>query len=123
MLNIRKVFEKYKQEKHGFHNYESIKVFKTWAGTGEYVQADKERFNKIWNGNDRNLKIYNTPEAVKRSIFEVRTSQRPYPQPSKPANKWAHQDKAVNCFLEKEHGILAMATGTGKTITAIRLYN
>lgn len=43
--------------KHGFQNYESVKVFKTWAGTQEYVDADASRFEKIWNRKDRNLKI------------------------------------------------------------------
>lgn len=107
--------------KHGFQNYESIKVFKTWAGTGEYVQADEARFNRIWNGRDKNLKVYIIPEAVKKRLFELRNSNRPYSKPKKPSNKWEHQDKAVECFLEKEHGILAMATGTGKTITAIKI--
>lgn len=35
--------------------------------------------------------------------------------------RWIHQDEAVRCFLEKEQGILEMATGTGKTRTAIRI--
>ena len=36
---------------------------------------------------------------------------------------WVHQDIAVKTFLEKEHGILAMATGTGKTVTAMKIIN
>ena len=107
--------------KHGFANYESLKVFKTWAGTVEYVEADILRFEKLWHGQDKNLKIYNIPTAIKERIFTLRSSDRPYKNTSAPANKWEHQDKAVDCFLEKEHGILAMATGTGKTITAIKI--
>lgn len=107
--------------KHGFQNYESIKVFKTWAGTKEYVDADIARFNKLWNGKDRNLKLFDVPEAVKRRVFELRISSRPYTQPKEPENKWIHQEIAVNKFLEKEHGILSMATGTGKTVTAIKI--
>ena len=53
----------------------------------------------------------------------MRTSDRPYKYTPKAANKWIHQDQAMNCFLEKNHGILAMATGTGKTITAIKIIN
>lgn len=108
--------------KHGFQNYESIKVFKTWAGTQEYVDADTARFEKIWNRKDRNLKIFTIPQAVKSKIFELRTPDRPYSLPAG-SNKWVHQDMAVKTFLEKEHGILAMATGTGKTITALRIIN
>ena len=108
--------------KHGFQNYESIKVFKTWAGTQEYVDADTVRFEKIWNRKDRNLKIFTIPQAVKNKIFELRTPDRPYSLPTG-SSKWVHQDTAVKTFLEKEHGILAMATGTGKTITAMKIIN
>lgn len=107
--------------KHGFQNYESIKVFKTWSGTKEYVEADIARFEKIWNANDQNLKIYSIPDAVEKRIFELRTFDRPYCKGNVKENKWIHQDKAVERFMEKEHGILAMATGTGKTITAIKI--
>lgn len=107
--------------KHGFANYESLKVFKTWAGTGEYVESDIMRFERLWHGQDKNLKIYNIPTAIKDRIFTLRNSDRPYTHKSASSNKWEHQDKAVDYFLEKEHGILAMATGTGKTITAIKI--
>lgn len=108
--------------KHGFQNYESVKVFKTWAGTQEYVDADASRFEKIWNRKDRNLKMFTIPQAVKDKIFELRTPDRPYSLPAG-SSKWIHQDMAVKTFLEKEHGILAMATGTGKTITAMKIIN
>lgn len=108
--------------KHGFQNYESIKVFKTWVGTQEYVDADTARFEKIWNRKDRNLKIFTIPQAVKNKIFELRSPDRPYSLPAG-SSKWVHQDIAVKTFLEKEHGILAMATGTGKTVTAMKIIN
>ena len=108
--------------KHGFQNYESIKVFKTWAGTQEYVDADTARFEKIWNRKDRNLKMFTIPQAVKNKIFELRSPDRPYSLPAG-SSKWVHQDIAVKTFLEKEHGILAMATGTGKTVTAMKFIN
>lgn len=109
--------------KHGFQNYESVKVFKTWSGTREYVEADITRFEKIWGCKDKNLKIYTIPNAVKEQIFQLRTSKRPYKREQSKPSKWIHQDKAVECFMEEEHGILAMATGTGKTITAIKIMN
>lgn len=108
---------------HGFSNYESIKVFSTWLGTGAYVEADIERFNRLWNKQDSNLKIFTISQAIKDKIFKLRTSDRPYSIHKKEKNKWIHQDKAVECFLQKEHGILAMATGTGKTVTAMKIIN
>ena len=109
--------------KHGYQNYESIKVFKTWAGTGEYVESDINRFEKIWNSKDKNLRIFTVPTAVKKRIFQLRTSNRPYKKHDSASNRWVHQDMAVEKFIEKEHGILAMATGTGKTVTAIKIIN
>lgn len=109
--------------KHGFQNYESMKVFKTWSGTREYVEADIKRFEKIWGCKDKNLKIYTIPKAVKEQIFQLRTSKRPYKRGQCESDKWSYQDKAVERFMEKEHGIFAMATGTGKTNTAIKVMN
>ena len=108
---------------HGFQNYESIKVFSTWSGTKEYVESDIERFNRLWEHKDPNIKIFTTPEAIKQKIFKLRTSERPYQIGKKQKNKWAHQEEAVARFIEKEHGILAMATGTGKTVTAMKIIN
>ncbi len=108
---------------HGFQNYESIKVFKTWAGTKEYVDSDIERFERLWMSRDKNLRIYTMPQAIKDRIFQLRTHDRPYTLKKTPLNKWEHQDKAVKCFMENEHGILAMATGTGKTVTAKKIIN
>ena len=66
--------------------------------------------------------MFTIPQAVKDKIFELRTPDRPYSLPAG-SSKWIHQDMAVKTFLEKEHGILAMATGTGKTITAMKIIN
>lgn len=38
-----------------------------------------------------------------------------------PDNLWHHQDEAVRAFLARPGGILEMATGTGKTRTALRI--
>lgn len=54
--------------KHGFQNYESIKVFKTWAGTQEYVDADTARFEKIWNRKDRNLKMFTMKTSAQSPV-------------------------------------------------------
>lgn len=109
--------------KHGFQNFETIMIFRTWAGTKDYVEVEKARFERIWNRRDKNLRIYTIPQAVKDKIFVLRTSDRPYKKVPEKNNKWAHQDKAVECFMKNEHGILAMATGTGKTVTAIKIMN
>lgn len=108
---------------HGLQNFEDISVFATWKGTADYVCANIKRFERIWNMKDSNLKVYNIPIAIKEQIFSLRTNDRPYRLAKKGSNKWDHQNKAIETFLKHKHGILAMATGTGKTRTAIRIIN
>ena len=107
----------------GFSNYESFKVFKSWDGTNAYIQQDIVRFEKLWNNEDENIDVFEPAEAIKKELFKLRTSQRPYDvkegQPE--GNKWKHQDEAVSAFLSKQNGILEMATGTGKTKTALKI--
>lgn len=110
--------------KKGEINYESIKVFKSWEGLDFFVEADRIRFEKIWNNEDPNIKIYELPQAIKKEIFNLRTESRPYINKNqKKDNKWRHQDKAVEKFLLQKNGILEMATGTGKTRTSLKILN
>lgn len=107
----------------GTVNYESIKVFKSWSGMSEYVDFDKARFEKLWLNKDKSLSVFTLPDALKEKIFELRKTDRPYnyEKKSEQPNKWIHQDKALEIFLREKHGILEMATGTGKTKTAIKI--
>lgn len=107
----------------GFSNYESIKVFRTWDGTAPYVQEDSERFKHLWDGSDENLLIFTPDEAIRQKIFELRKKDRPYCISDAPPEdaRWIHQDIAVDKFVQCRHGILEMATGTGKTRTALRI--
>ncbi|GGC97891.1 DEAD/DEAH box helicase family protein [Pontibacillus salipaludis] len=112
--------------KKGYSNYESIKVFSSWIeGLDHFVKEDINKFETLWNDHDPNVKVYNTPEGIKEEIFKLRKSERPYNLQSTKSklNKWRHQSEAIDKFLLKGNGILEMATGTGKTRTALRIVN
>jgi len=49
------------------------------------------------------------------------TASPPDKQPLIAPARWRHQDDAVAAFLTRERGVLEMATGTGKTRTALRI--
>jgi superfamily II DNA or RNA helicase len=127
----------------GLHNYESIKVFRSWDTTKDYVEQEEKLFENIWNNRDPNIEIYEIPEAVIAQILELRENTgRPYPipewvklksvlenaaetkipYPHIPASVILreYQNEAIkNWFDNNNKGILEMATGTGKTITAL----
>lgn len=107
----------------GFSNYESIKVFKSWEGMTQYVDLDTKRFEKLWNNHDSNLKIYECNDAIREKLIKLRKSDRPYTnkKPDDVTDLWIHQEKAVKAFIVAKNGILEMATGTGKTRTALKI--
>lgn len=110
-----------------FRNYESISVFYSWIDGREAlrVQNEQERFNLIWDNGDINLRVYELPDAVRRNLIEFTSrSRRPYPPPPaepEAAARWQHQRDAVAAFLKAKAGVLEMATGTGKTRTALTI--
>jgi superfamily II DNA or RNA helicase len=110
-----------------FRNYESINVYYSWMGDREALRVTDEakRFDRLWQNHDPNVRTYDVPDAVQRRLIEYRErAPRPYrrPPPSQD-HRWRHQKEALAIFLEKRRGILEMATGTGKTRTAISIIN
>jgi len=119
----------------GHRNYESIHVFFSWDENSlDSVNEFEQRFARIWLDNEANLKVFSLPEAVRARILKYQTDERPYPEPDVPdiqpaglplkdapeqQNRWRHQDEAIEHFLRAERGVLDMATGTGKTRTAL----
>jgi DNA phosphorothioation system restriction enzyme len=106
------------------------------------VQADTDRFEKLWNNQDPNVQVFDLPAAAKEKIVKLRTSTRPYPEPEwiklhrlyetkssyqirklhlpESLSLRDYQIEAINAwFASNQRGFLEMATGTGKTITAL----
>lgn len=110
-----------------FRNYEGLDVFTSWGDVSDArrVEAHAARFDRLWDNQDVNLRVYHLPEAIRLNLVELTTrTDRPYARnasSSQSTNRWRHQDEAVAKFLAARAGILEMATGTGKTRTALRI--
>lgn len=111
-----------------FRNYESISVFYSWIDGREAqrVEAEQGRFDLLWENREVNLRVYELPDAIRRNLIAFTTrTKRPYSAPvsSEPAEmaRWQHQRDAIASFLKAKNGILEMATGTGKTRTALKI--
>ena len=131
-------------------NFECIDVFCSWySGVKDRSLRKWNNFNKLWNNETNNLDVINFPEAAKRSLlnyypdkkseFELFFTDEYNNKPklvsekkqnkyqiedssvSEIAGRWQHQIKAKQIFLKHRCGILEMATGTGKTRTAISI--
>lgn len=118
-------------------NEESISAFTSWGGGKVWYNDYRKRFNQIWNNEYSNLKILKVDEAEKEIIItQTEKYSRPYVPPKKltseikssPKNPLyfkgltlrGYQEEAVSEWEKNgRKGIFEMATGTGKTITAI----
>lgn len=127
----------------GFYNYESNKIFKSWEPQfAPFVASDRDRFQRLWNNHDPNVRVYKMPEAAKEQIIRLREGKRPYPEPAWVKLTQArerstqfqatrpqipshitlrpYQLEAINAWFANDcRGLFEMATGTGKTITAL----
>ncbi|HEX8233348.1 MAG TPA: DEAD/DEAH box helicase family protein [Caulobacteraceae bacterium] len=115
-----------------FRNYESVSVYYSWLDPREAsrVAHEQARFELIWENGDPNLRVYPLPDAIRRNLIAfTQKTPRPYPAPgwaptTGPADqkdRWRHQGEAISAFLKAKRGILEMATGTGKTRTALAI--
>lgn len=133
----------YNDSMQGIRNYESIKIFWSWEPfLAPLVQADACRFERLWNNLDPNVRTFDLPTAAREQIVRLRTGERPYPEPEwvklqrlrdrqsfyrapRPAVPAKvilrdYQIAAIEAWFDHHcRGLLEMATGTGKTITAL----
>ncbi|MGB8946493.1 MAG: DEAD/DEAH box helicase family protein [Streptomyces sp.] len=101
------------------NNRECIDVYPAWESP---VRAARKRqhFEQVWSGTDIGVEVYSFPEAAKQRLLQAYRAHSRAPQPPS-NNKWRHQDEALKVFLAAERGVLNMATGTGKTRTAVKI--
>ncbi len=108
------------------NNIESLKVFFSWR-TPEYMDDDKKDFENFWNGSDPSLAIFDVPKATKNKLIEIapKSKKELYELPlNKKPKLRDYQKTALNSWLENDmRGIFSMATGTGKTFTALSCFD
>lgn len=124
-------------------NNEKFHVFKSWnEGEKAHLQTDIEDFDSYWNNKAKRAQVYPITQAVKDSLIQIApkdneeflTLSKTLAERllignreifgSKPSfQEWAHKKEAINIFLSKKHGLIQMATGTGKTSVAIGILN
>jgi len=113
-------------------NIEEFKVFRSWeASEYEYQWSDILKFERFWGGRAPKIMTCPVPDAVRRRLVEL----APDNITDIPINRWYcagsrshpkrtelydYQKEAVAAWVANDHkGIFEMATGTGKTFTAL----
>lgn len=117
-------------------NWETIEVYCSWRSqeANERIREMLADFTEMWNGNDANLAIFEpSDKALEPFIQEAERTSRPYVIRTKFGSKIAvpaqflergelrdYQQNALRAWLNNNgRGVLSMATGSGKTVTAL----
>lgn len=107
------------------NNFEKIDVFFETSDTHR-IDLMEEDFEKLWNNTTSNLEVIDLPEIVLDKIFEYK-SDYPINKKNTKTNlnePRGYQIDALEAIKENNwHGILDMATGTGKTFTSLIIAN
>ena len=113
-------------------NTEEFKVFCSWTGAMPYVEEDQKRFFRFWEGRRQDVEMKSLPQALKEHlIYESKDFETKYLAAAKYYPKAIMKEKEElklffyqKAAVEKWEGnnrnlLLQMATGCGKTRTAI----
>lgn len=121
------------------HNYESFDAFCSWTNDSERVFQKQMAFKAIWEDYEPGVETIDFPEAVKNRLYEYNPELR---LKNNKSNKQksdelelrerkaiflpddfkirVYQNSAIHTWEEKGfRGIYDMATGTGRTLTAL----
>ena len=131
-------------------NIERFKAFHSWQGERDRtaIEDDQESFDRFWKGIEPNVKVFSLPEAVKQELLKIRPksqiefqesltkayeaigNQEGISEETEIIDKLEekglrpYQKKAISKWVQNDYrGIFAMATGTGKTVTAYGCIN
>lgn len=126
------------------HNFESFNVFRSWITEDERrVREHRRDFDRLWDDETVGLRVLELPQAVHDRLIELAPSECPIePEyeaareknagkrtrsmagtlPTRPQDFELrdYQKEAIVSWLDVGyHGIWSMATGSGKTVTAL----
>jgi superfamily II DNA or RNA helicase len=119
-------------------NFESLMVFRSWStAEAEDVECFERDFEDLWHDRTPSLETYDFPVAAREELIRL-SEQTPPKESSSPADEPAvevttqaphapgslqlrgYQRQALAAwFAARSRGVLEMATGTGKTVTAL----
>ena len=115
-------------------NFESIMVLSTWADSRKVIDAQHDYFQNLWDDRIDGIEVFSFPEALQKNLLQlykvspdVETAIKRMENGDKEETNlkqlYPYQLNAIKEF--KNNGychFFEMATGTGKTFTAVKAY-
>lgn len=117
-------------------NVESLRVFKSWRNP-EFMENDASHFDDLWYNTTNGVEVFDIPDIPKsilvnnapkseeefeQLVFETNEQLKKSLSRSKPKLRGYQIDAVKNWVNNGYKGIFSMATGTGKTYTALSCF-
>lgn len=100
-------------------NYEKVRVYKSWFDQEGRIEDEVGEFDSIWSNKNDALTVYDFMDALESELLERVKHKGEYKNRIKYKMR-KYQTDAKEAWISQEHtGFFVMATGTGKTITAL----
>ena len=115
-------------------NSENLSTYKSWQND-VHIPSNISAFEDFWNDTNDNLKVYEVPDEsldfliknapqdkveLENIIVRIKQLEKPNYKKKEVRKPYSYQLDAINSwFARGKSGILAMATGTGKTFTSL----
>lgn len=102
------------------NNYEKIRVVTSWNESDQdSVKEEENEFDKIWNCENTYLDVFEFGKDAQKAALDVIEYKHTHGD-NTPVNLRDYQEKAINAWVANKYkGFFVMATGTGKTWTAL----
>ncbi|MBE6486988.1 MAG: DEAD/DEAH box helicase [Methanosphaera stadtmanae] len=115
-------------------NSENLSTYKSWQND-VHIPSNISAFEDFWNDTNDNLKVYDVPNEsldfliknapqdkveLENTIVRIKQLEKPVYKKKEVKTPYSYQLDAIDrWFANGKSGILAMATGTGKTFTSL----
>ncbi len=102
------------------YNYEKTRVYKSWYDTEGRIADEMSEFESIWNNENSELNVYDFMSAFEKELLDRVEKKGIYKNNATKYEMRPYQIDAKEKWNTNNHnGFFVMATGTGKTITAL----
>ena len=101
-------------------NYEKVRIYRSWIEPDRVID-EIEEFESIWDGTNSFLHVYKFSDAKNKELLEcIERTKNSKKNQKKKVELRPYQTEAKNAWIANGYkGFFEMATGTGKTLTAL----
>lgn len=101
-------------------NYEKIRISKGWDNwENEIVNEEIQEFDSLWNNTNEFVEVYEYQKVAEKKLIEIIKKRSNKNQKNEIVLR-DYQKQAIQAWIDNGYrGFFVMATGTGKTWTAI----